>query len=525
MSQAWTWNKANEEKAKRRFGVKEYRPGQRELIKAVLQRRDALGILPTGGGKSLCYQLPALFLRKAILVVSPLISLMQDQHEKLTERRIQVAKLNSTLTASEEREAVADIEGGDLELIYVTPERLENPDYVDLLKESGVSLFVVDEAHCISQWGHDFRPAYLALRDAIRKLGRPPVLALTATATPRVSADILKQLGMKDAFVINTGIERQNLIFEVARTVNNDEKLERLKQIISEKGQGIGIVYVATVKLANELWRQLRTAGVNAARYHGKLKSTDRERTQQGFMNDEYDVIVATKAFGLGIDKSDIRFVVHYTFPDSIETYVQEAGRAGRDGKPARGILFYRLEDKRIQSYFLGGKYPRREESLQVYRTLQRLTQDWVTPDGFARERPRANRSRSSVTLKELVESSGMSETRVKVIVALLEASGIVERGRQLRKVRDFPSNEAFDRFLREYEERHQGDRERLEAMMDYGQSTMCRVRMLNAYFGQVRQTDCGRCDNCRGGFTTRKVDVAALMRATIRGKKKVATA
>jgi ATP-dependent DNA helicase RecQ len=513
MNQAWVFNKSNEEKAKRRFGVKEYRPGQRELIQAVLKGRDALGILPTGGGKSLCYQLPALFLRHAILVVSPLISLMQDQHEKLTERRIQVAKLNSTLTASEEREAVADIEQGDLELIYVTPERLENQDYVDLLKDSGVSLFVVDEAHCISQWGHDFRPAYLALRDAIRKLGRPPVLALTATATPRVSDDILTQLGMQNALVVNTGIERENLIFEVARTVNDDEKLERLQTIIREKGQGIGIVYVATVKLANALWSRLRSLGLNAARYHGKMKTADRERIQQGFMDGEYDVIIATKAFGLGIDKPDIRFVVHYTFPDSIETYVQEAGRAGRDGKPARGILFYRLEDKRIQSYFLGGKYPRRDETLRVYRALDHVTREQIADNRFLRGRRASRRMQIGTTLKALVNRSGLSETRVKVIVALLEASGIVERGRQITKVRDFHSSEAFERFLREYEERHQGDRDRLEAMMDYGQTTMCRVRVLNRYFGQLRHRDCGRCDNCRGGFMRRKIDVQAIMR------------
>src|SRR5918996_961031 len=245
MNQAWAWTKANEEKAKKRFGVREYRPGQRELIQAVLKGRDALGILPTGGGKSLCYQLPALFLRHAILVVSPLISLMQDQHEKLTERRIQVAKLNSTLTASEEREAVADIEDGDLELIYVTPERLENPEAVDLLKNSGVSLFVVDEAHCISQWGHDFRPAYLALPEAIEALGRPPVLALTATAAPPVRAEILERLRMRDALEIVRGFDRPNIRLEVQRFHEDAAKQRALLEAVAGP-EPLGDVYRAT---------------------------------------------------------------------------------------------------------------------------------------------------------------------------------------------------------------------------------------------------------------------------------------
>ncbi|MFL5312739.1 MAG: RecQ family ATP-dependent DNA helicase, partial [Myxococcales bacterium] len=348
--------------AERRFGVTRFRPGQRELIEAALTGQDALGILPTGGGKSLTYQLPAVLLPRAVVVVSPLISLMEDQQRKAQAARIEVAKLDSTLSTSEERKTVEEIESGGNDLIYLTPERLENPEHLEPLRARGVSLFVVDEAHCISQWGHDFRPAYLALPEAIRALGRPPVLALTATATPEVAQDIVRQLGIRDARVVNTGIERPNLRFEVRRTVNGEAKRQALLRILAGK-PGSGIVYAATVRKVEELWRWLSAEGIDAGRYHGKLRTAEREESQHRFMAGEIRLMVATSAFGLGIDKPDIRFVVHWNFPDSVETMYQEAGRAGRDGQPARAVLLYRLEDKRVQSFFLGGKYPRRQDT------------------------------------------------------------------------------------------------------------------------------------------------------------------
>ena len=365
--------------ARARFGVRSFRPGQREVIDGVLAGRDVVGIMPTGAGKSLCFQLPALFLDGATVVVSPLIALMQDQQEKLADVDIDAAKLNSTLTASEEKRTARAIRRGQRPLIYVTPERLENPDAVADLARAGVALFVVDEAHCVSQWGHDFRPAYLSLRDVIERLGRPPVMALTATATPAVLEDIARQLKLRQPLVVNTGIERPNLLFEVFRTVNLDSKQQHLDQILNAslaEGGG-GIVYVATVRAADELWAYLAARRARVERYHAKLTAGDRESIQQRFMAGELDVIVATKAFGMGIDKLDIRVVVHWQFPDSLESYYQEVGRAGRDGQPARASLLYQLEDKRIQSYFLGGKYPRREDSLQIVATLERL---WATP-------------------------------------------------------------------------------------------------------------------------------------------------
>jgi ATP-dependent DNA helicase RecQ len=466
-----------------RFGVKVFRPGQREILEATLNGRNVLGILPTGAGKSLCYQIPAALFEIPVIVVSPLISLMQDQKERATEAEIAAENLNSFQSSADERSAVDSITEGESRLVYLTPERLENAEAVNLLRNRGVSLFVVDEAHCVSQWGHDFRPAYLTLREARRQLGNPPLLALTATATPEVIADILKQLDAPDAVVVNTGISRPNLFFEVLRTVNAEAKREQLSRLLTTT-QGSCIVYCSTVRACNELWEWLRDSGIDVARYHGKLKPKERESIQNAFMSGECRVIIATKAFGLGIDKPDIRLVVHYQFPDSLESYYQEAGRAGRDGEPANAVLLYQLEDRRIQSFFLGGKYPRREQSQQILQTLTALS----TPD----------RS-TGITTRDLVEATGMPQRKVQVILAqLLGADIIVRKGRFIQKIRDFASPEELDAFLGEYEDRGLSDRERLDTMMRYAQTATCRFRFMKEYFGDPVEGDCNHCDNCR---------------------------
>ncbi len=356
--------------ARKHFGIKGFRPGQREILEAVFAGKDVVGLMPTGGGKSLTYQLPALFLEHPVVVVSPLIALMQDQQDHAVEASIVVDKIDSTVSAAVARATTEHIHKGRSQLIYVTPEQLENEKFLaDLKRSGGVGLFVVDEAHCISQWGHDFRPAYLSLGYARAQLGQPPVLALTATATSDVVDEIKEVLHAKDAVVINTGSERTNLHLAVYPTVSNDAKLARIGTLL-EKEEGTGIIYTASIKSADQLHDWLKEHGVAVGHYHGKMKHKDRETVQEEFMRGEHKVMIATKAFGLGIDKADIRFVYHFEFPDSLETYAQEAGRAGRDGLPSHAVLFYRLEDKRIQTYFLAGRYPRPTEVSAVFEAL-----------------------------------------------------------------------------------------------------------------------------------------------------------
>jgi ATP-dependent DNA helicase RecQ len=472
------WSVLSEEA--KRFGVRRFRPGQRRIIEAVLAGRNVLGIMPTGAGKSLCYQLPSLFLPKATLVITPLLALMEDQRAKLAGVDIDSAKLNSLLRAGEERRIIQEILSGEHAVIFMTPERLESQETINLLNQHGVSLFAVDEAHCISQWGHDFRPSYLALANARQQLGNPPVLALTATAPKAVAEDIVRELAIQEVLVINTGVERENLTFEVRRTSTKQKKLDALLDIVREN-EGTGIIYTATVKSSSELCKFLRKNGISATNYHAKLKAKERVQAQRKFMDGEYRVMVATKAFGMGIDKEDIRFVVHYHFPDSLESYYQEAGRAGRDERPARAVLLYRRGDRLIQQYFMLRRYPSREDSLRIYETVVELST-----------------TGQPVLVKVVAENTGLSRRLVKVVAAELEDFGIVSRRpRRLIFRRPFRDPQQVEQFLAVSAIRLANDQRRLQSMMEFAESSACRMRILREYFGEDPQLDCGICDNC----------------------------
>ena len=469
------------------FGLDEFRPGQRQIISSVLAGRDTVGVMPTGAGKSLCYQVPALLLHGTTLVISPLISLMKDQTDKLSDIGLAASPVNSAQTTRETAEHLERIASDRAEFVLTTPERLATDDFRATLRELAIDMVVIDEAHCVSQWGHDFRPAYLEIKDGIAAVWgrspRPPILALTATAPEQVLASIVRELGLDDALVVNTGVYRPNLHFEVRRTVNEQQKQEQLVRVLEEM-DGPGIVYAATVKQVDDIARRLEGSGIAAARYHGRLGARERHDVQDRFMNGDLQVIVATNAFGMGIDKPDIRFVIHYALPGSLEAYYQESGRAGRDGEPSRCILFFQLEDRRTQLYFTGrGRFPKPEEVRAVYAALQQSDTDG-TP----------------VAVDDLAARVDVPRTRLRVVLSLLKDLEVIRRKRDGRLVlaKATLSGGNLEAIAATYATRADADREKLERMMSYGQSARCRWSLLLEYFAEDEPDGmCGVCDNC----------------------------
>lgn len=359
------------------FGFPDFRPGQTQAVESVLAGRDTLVILPTGGGKSLCYQVPALVLPGLTVVISPLISLMKDQVDALTARGLPATYINSTLSAAEVSARMARVQRGEVKLLYLAPERFDLGRFAERLREIGVTLLAVDEAHCISEWGHDFRPSYLRVKEVRKRLGNPPTVALTATATPEVREDIARQLELSDPTVVITGFDRTNLSYHVIPTKNDaakDEALvELLREHLAEHREGVAIVYASTRKTVERIAGVISKAKLPALAYHAGLDDEHRADVQDAFMSERVRVIVATNAFGMGIDKPNVRLVVHHAMPGTLEAYYQEAGRAGRDRLPATAILLHSFPDRFTHEFFINGALPARETIASVYDALRRL--------------------------------------------------------------------------------------------------------------------------------------------------------
>ena len=453
------------------FGLEEFRPGQEEAATAIIAGRDLVAVMPTGAGKSLCFQLPALLLDGTTVVVSPLIALMKDQVDGLRARGLAAAAIHSGLAARERAAFEADFADGRLSLLYVAPERLGAAGFQSALARARVTRLVIDEAHCISQWGHDFRPDYGRLGELRQRL-RVPAAAFTATATPEVRSDIARQLGMDDPLELVTGFERPNLTLEVESCRARADKTRALDRLLRDPGPP-GIVYAATRKNVDRWAEHLAALGLRAAAYHGGLSDEERTRVQDGFLAGRIEVIAATNAFGMGIDKRDLRFVVHADVPGSVEAYYQEVGRAGRDGLPARGTLLFSPADLRTQEFFLEGSNPPPEVFHRVWRLMGEGGETDVEADAVDAAAAMAA-STAARLLRRAAETEGVEPGAGPPPVDFAAQAGKARR-----------------------------DRARLDTILRYAFGAGCRTRFIYDYFAGTGRSgaipQCGTCDVCLG--------------------------
>jgi len=455
--------------AREHFGWTALHEGQTAAVRALLGGRDVLGILPTGWGKSAIYQLTAVLQEKPTLVVSPLLALQHDQIEGF--HHGEAAQLSGEQSAAHQREIIARAAGGELKLLYLTAEQLADPERVSALAALEPALVAVDEAHCVSAWGYDFRPDYLHLGAAIKALGRPPVAALTATASPPVRADIVRWLGLVGPLEIAKDLDRPNITLTATPCVDDKQRIGRLLEVISEL-PGHGIVYAPTHRITEETTAALREAGLAAEAYHAGLSRAVRDRVHGEFHAGTLPIVVATTAFGMGIDKPDIRWVCHVALPESPDDYLQEIGRAGRDGDPAHAVLLHREEDAGLRRYFASGSLPARE--------VRQVVDTAYAGSGTFEVGPR----------------------RLTAIAALLEQVGAVRTsGRSIRKAPHAPAAERAVELVMEQVDRQKAiRRSRVDMIRNYAETLACRGGYLLSVFGEQLGRLCGHCDNCASG-------------------------
>ena len=476
------------------FGFEQFRQGQREVIESVRDGRDTIVVMPTGSGKSLCYMLPACVISGLVVVVSPLIALMKDQTDALQQFGVPATFINSSLPWGEQKRRLGAIRSGDYKMVFVAPERFKSDVFMQAIDGLPIGLFAIDEAHCISQWGHDFRPDYLTLDEVREEFGEPTTLSLTATATPDVQRDIAEQLGLKEPNFVVSGFERPNLFFEVYQTRRRSQKFDRLQAALNRVDDGSVVVYCATRKQVRKVSEKLREAGRHPAEYHGGVASRKRDEIQDAFMAGDAPLLVATNAFGMGVDKSDVRLIVHFNIPGSVEAYYQEAGRAGRDGKPSHCLMLYNRNDSGIHEFFIENSYPERQVVERVWEYLSRQGTGTQQLDAESISN-HISRGRGDRVHSWAVESA----------LRLLERGGHIAFGTRDGRPWIDVVDQARKRELRvdwdALDQQRKVEEDHLDDVIRYATGNGCRQDFLSRYFrsGLDEADGCDHCDICCG--------------------------
>ena len=482
------------------FGYGEFRKGQEAIIRSILSGRPTVAILPTGGGKSLCFQLPALLLEGTTVVVSPLVALMKDQVDALQARAIAATFINSSLSEQERQHRQGALSRGEYRLVYVAPERFRSPSFLSAMSQLRVPLLAVDEAHCISAWGHDFRPEYQQIARARETLRAERVLALTATATPEVRRDIVDALELRDPKVFVAGFDRPNLFIEVLRVSGDKDKLGRLAALA--RSGGPGIIYAATRKNVEKIVATLRACGVDALGYHAGMDDAERSAVQEKFVRGQAPIIAATNAFGMGVNKSDIRFVAHFDVPRSLEAYYQEIGRSGRDGSDSFALLLFNFADVMMQRRMIESGRPSRDLVEKCWESARRLREG---------------------SIADLASASGVSSAELSGALRLLESAGHLERGRsrdgQFAALTPSLSCEDLAVDFELLELRVARERQMLDRLVRFADTRACRRHNLLRYFGDSEAPrSCDSCESCKGSRAPDPV----LIDAASRSKRRV---